>query len=92
MTLREKRERVALGLIEMRKNGERPSMLKAVKAKCRDCMCNYVDGRLDCEVEDCSLYFWMPYGKVRRKSAWETKPDEIVSAETHGRASVLFEE
>ncbi|MDN3515358.1 MAG: hypothetical protein NG747_13300 [Candidatus Brocadia sp.] len=81
MILREKRERVALGLIEMRKNGERPSMLKAVKAKCRDCMCNYVDGRLDCEVEDCSLYFWMPYGKVRRKSAWETKPDEIVDIE-----------
>ncbi len=62
------------GLIDYRKklkSGEivkpkRPSMKKAIMAKCKDCMCNYVDGRLDCGVESCSLYFWMPYGKLKK--------------------------
>mgnify|MGYP001560475192 CR=1 FL=1 len=58
--------------LELIKNGEivkpkRPSMKKAVLAKCRDCMSNYVDGRLDCWTESCSLYHWMPYGKLRKK-------------------------
>lgn len=46
---------------------KRPSMKRAILAKCKDCMCNYVDGRLDCGVESCSLYFWMPYGKLKKR-------------------------
>ena len=46
---------------------KRPSMKKAVLAKCKECMCDYADGRLDCETESCSLYHWMPYGKLRKK-------------------------
>ncbi len=65
--LREKRLKIANALNEMKRQGKRPSMLKAVREKCKSCMCDYVDGRLDCEIEDCSLYFWMPYGKVKRK-------------------------
>ncbi len=58
--------------LERIKSGEivkpkRPSMKKAVLAKCKDCMGNYVDGRLDCGIDDCSLYHWMPYGKLRKK-------------------------
>lgn len=58
--------------LERIKNGEvvkpkRPSLKKAVLAKCKDCVCDYVDGRLDCEIETCSLYPWMPYGKLRKK-------------------------
>jgi hypothetical protein len=58
--------------LEKVKSGEivkpkRPSMIKAIKAKCKNCMCDYVDGRLDCEIETCSLYYWMPYGKLRKK-------------------------
>lgn len=58
--------------LEKIKNGEviklkRPSLKKAILAKCKDCACDYIDGRLDCEVESCSLYHWMPYGKLRKK-------------------------
>jgi len=30
-------------------------------AKCADCMNLYADGRLDCGIEECSLYPLMPY-------------------------------
>jgi hypothetical protein len=58
--------------LEKVKNGEIvkmkiPSMKKAVLAKCKDCMCDYVDWRLDCEIDDCGLYHWMPYGKLRKR-------------------------
>ncbi len=58
--------------LERIKNGEvvkpkRPSLKKAILAKCKDCMCDYVDGRMDCESEICSLYPWMPYGRLRKK-------------------------
>ena len=33
----------------------------AVLAKCYECMCEYADGRVDCEIKDCPLYRWMPY-------------------------------
>ncbi len=46
---------------------KQPSMKKAILGKCKDCMCDYVDGRMDCEIEDCSLYPWMPYGRLRKK-------------------------
>lgn len=57
---------------EMRKAGQveiakRPSMVKAIKAKCKDCMQNYIDGRNDCVIESCILYYWMPYGKIRKQ-------------------------
>lgn len=45
---------------------KRPSMMRAIKAKCKDCMCDYVDGRLDCEIPGCSHYYWMPYGQLAR--------------------------
>ncbi len=60
-------EKIKAGLIERSFRQKRPSMKKAILAKCKDCMCDYIDGRLDCEIEDCSLYFWMPYGKLRKK-------------------------
>lgn len=59
------REKVRRGEV-VRKKVNRPSMVKAIKAKCKDCMCDYVDGRNDCEIEGCSLYYWQPYGKLRR--------------------------
>jgi hypothetical protein len=40
----------------------------AIKAKCADCMTNYVDGRVACIVADCPLYPYMPYtGENRAK-------------------------
>lgn len=58
------REKLKTGEIMKQK---RPSMKKAILSKCKDCMCNFVDGRLDCEIETCSLYPWMPYGRLRKR-------------------------
>ena len=41
--------------------GERLTQRQAILAKCCDCMCYHVDGRLDCKMPHCSLYPWMPY-------------------------------
>lgn len=48
----------------------RPSMRQAVLAKCHDCMGEYVDGRCDCGVPRCALYYWMPYGKLEPDLSW----------------------
>lgn len=45
---------------------------EAMKAKCRDCMADYADGRRDCENPACALYHWMPYRAGRRS---EPKPE-----------------
>lgn len=65
-TFNDSREKIVDELLAMKEAGKRPSLVKAVRAKCKDCMCD--SGRIDCEIEDCSLYFWMPYGKIRKNS------------------------
>ena len=47
-----------------RLEGKKLSRAEAMKAKCYGCMNNYIDGKMDCLVEDCELYQYMPY---RRK-------------------------
>ncbi len=42
-------------------NGERLQSREAIIAKCCDCMCYHVDGRLDCRIPMCPLYPFMPY-------------------------------
>lgn len=61
--LKKYREKLKSGEI-VREKVIRPSMIRAIKDKCKDCMCDYVDGRLDCEIPGCSLYYWMPYGQL----------------------------
>lgn len=66
MGLAEYREKVKAG-IWVKKEGKEskiPSRVKAMRDKCKDCMCDYVDGRIDCEIERCSIYYWMPYGRL----------------------------
>lgn len=58
----------------------RPSMAKAVKAKCRECCGGYVDGRIDCEIHWCSLYYWMPYRKLEPTMEWVPPKREISDA------------
>ena len=41
--------------------GERLTQRQAILAKCCDCMCYHVDGRLDCRMPHCSLYPYRPY-------------------------------
>ena len=40
---------------------KRPSMAKAVQAKCAECCGFFVDGRHDCQIPLCPLYYWMRY-------------------------------
>lgn len=54
---------------------KRPSMIKAIRANCKNCMNNFRDGRIDCEIEDCSLYYWMAYGKLAKERK-KVKKDE----------------
>lgn len=48
----------------------RPSSTKAIHAKCHDCMSYYVDGRRDCKVPTCPLYYWMPYREQEPDTTW----------------------
>ena len=45
-------------------------MAKAVRAKCLDCICYPGNGRMDCEIPGCSLYYWMPYRKLAPDLKW----------------------
>ena len=47
--------------------GEKLAASQAILAKCFDCMGGHIDGRIDCEMEDCSCYPWMPYKKKENK-------------------------
>jgi len=42
-------------------HGEKLTRGQAILAKCSECMCDYVDGRVDCRVNKCPLYPFMPY-------------------------------
>ena len=41
--------------------GEKITHRQAVLAKCYECMCGYLDGKLDCGIKDCPNYRFMPY-------------------------------
>ncbi len=46
-------------------SGSRLTRKQAINAKCYDCMGGYVDGKVDCQIEDCPMYPWMPYRNIR---------------------------
>ena len=48
----------------------KPSRAKAMKTKCYDCCGQYKDGRKDCGVTHCALYYWMPYRKQEPNMEW----------------------
>lgn len=50
---------------------KKPSMKQAILTKCHDCMGHYVDGKVDCTNQRCSLYFWMPYASLNPDRDWE---------------------
>jgi hypothetical protein len=41
--------------------GKKITHRQAVLAKCYECMCGYLDGKLDCGIKDCPNYRFMPY-------------------------------
>jgi len=59
-----------------------PSYLKAIRKKCKDCMGNYRDGKVDCMVHGCPLYPFMYFsaenvGKRRAKRDRKGNPDAL---------------
>ena len=40
--------------------------IKYILDRCAFCMDYYVDGMIDCEIPKCPLYYWMPYGALRK--------------------------
>jgi hypothetical protein len=52
-----------IGRVELERYqaGKRLTTGRAIKAKCYDCMGQYIDGRVDCKVITCPLYSYMPY-------------------------------
>jgi hypothetical protein len=50
----------------------RPPTVKAIKAKCKECTNGYVDGRHDCGIPTCSLYYFMPYRTLVPE--WKPEP------------------
>lgn len=59
---------------------------QAIEAKCYDCMGFYNDGTIDCEIQDCPLYPFMPFQKnVIRKNK------RIISEETKGKMKKSLE-
>jgi hypothetical protein len=40
---------------------------QAILAQCYSCTAGYIDGRDDCEFEECPLHQYMPYNKDRAK-------------------------
>lgn len=46
-------------------------MKKAIEAKCKDCMCDWRDGKIDCQIPTCSLYYWQPYREMDAVLEWE---------------------
>jgi hypothetical protein len=47
--------------------GESLTRAQAMFAHCYDCTGGYDDGARDCEIENCSLYPYMPYAKQKDK-------------------------
>ena len=54
---------VAIGKrqLEAHLRGEKLTPLDSLLAKCYECMCGYLDGRMDCEINSCPNYSRMPY-------------------------------
>lgn len=46
--------------------GEALILSQAVKAKCADCMADYADGRVSCELATCPLFPFHVYNPSRR--------------------------
>lgn len=66
----------------------RPPSTKAIRAKCLDCICWSHNGRLDCEISACSLYYWMPFRGMEpdmdwlENRKWARRPGDKIDGES----------
>lgn len=65
----------AKGKIELLKHMEGIALTQkqAIISKCYDCMGWYSDGKVDCGMDQCSLYPFMPYNPNRRRGKPKTE-------------------
>lgn len=82
--LEEYRRKLKEGTVKKTRDKNRPSAIKAIKEKCKDCMGGDKDRRTDCEIEKCSLYYFMPYGRLKkeRKLKKQLNKTKITTEET----------
>ena len=52
--------------LKAHREGKRLTWRQGILAKCYECVGGYVDGKADCEIADCPLYAWMPYGQKKK--------------------------
>jgi len=59
------------------KRGERPRYPEATRAMCYQCMGDMLDGRADCEIVTCPIYFFQPYRKLEPNYTWRTEGSHL---------------
>lgn len=82
--------RKAQGRKELEKylNNEVLTARQTVLAKCYDCCCGYIDGKLDCRIKTCPCYYFMPYRKNKpEKPKKKRTPKQIENDLRFGRKS-----
>ena len=73
-----------VGCADLRRyrEGKRLTLGETVKAMCASCCCEYIDGRVDCGIKSCPLYFFMPYRAkqppVKNSQTSTTPPSNMV--------------
>ena len=72
--------------LEYLESTKKLSPARAIKAHCYQCMNLYLDGKNDCEITDCPLYPFMPYGEDKVKVKRERSEKQI----EHGRKLTLL--
>jgi hypothetical protein len=58
---------IGSSLLSDHRAGEDLSPGQAIKAKCADCMGNYADGRVSCEMPGCPLWPFHPYNPNKKR-------------------------
>jgi len=69
-----------------RRRKKAPSRKQAMLALCHECMAFYADGKRDCQVPSCPLYWWMPYRKLDPDLSWQNVNPLRKGLEARGEA------
>jgi hypothetical protein len=55
----------------------RPPMREALRCLCFECCGDMVDGRIDCEITTCPVYYWQPYREHDPDFTWRTEGSHL---------------
>jgi len=58
--------------------GGRLTRKEAMLSKCFECCNGYADGRVDCQVESCPIYGFMPFATHKNRPRRELTPEQKV--------------